>query len=665
MIHDLTSIFSNDGLLSQHLAHYAPRQAQLLMAENVAQALQLNSHQKSHKSGNILFCEAGTGTGKTFAYLVPVILFSKQTIISTGTKTLQDQLYRKDLPIIASILEPLKQRKLNFGLLKGRGNYICLYRFEKACSEAWYDEDTQAALQLIKSHLSQTEYADISEFSQLKEQSSIWPMVTSTTDNCLGGACPEHDDCYVLKARKKAFEADIIIVNHHLLMADLKLKTDSLGELLPSAQAYIIDEAHQLPEIASGFFSRKVSARQIKDLLRDVRRLIAKSPASIVRFTALNDDLRKILDDLTLVLKRYKQRGSWLEISSSIKPLCSEVQYGLRTLKVYLEALAGSSVELHNCFKRSEQLLINFAELTQSTPADMIHWFECTQHSFSIHLTPLSIGDEFKQQLESTASNWIFTSATLAVNSYGQDVAAQKEQHKLLFSHFAKQLALPEFDAIKLDSPFDYSQQAILFAPQNLPLPSDSHYTSALIRAILPITDWLEGKTFILFTSYRAMQEAKEILQHLDYHLLVQGDAPKQQLLDEFKQSNRAILLGTNSFWEGVDVKGKALSCVVIDKLPFASPYDPVLQARIHYMQQQGINAFSHYQLPQTAMVLKQGVGRLIRDIDDYGILVIADPRLFSKSYGCYLRKTLPDMPIETDIEQLQSKFLQMQSRKI
>ena len=683
MMLELTNIFSQGGLLAEHLPNYAPREAQLLMAEKVAQLLQ-PSHQHSHKNRNILLCEAGTGTGKTFAYLIPVILSAKQTIISTGTKNLQDQLYQKDLPVIAAILEPLNQRKLNFSILKGRSNYICLYRLEKALGEAWYDEQTQDALQIIKKELRQTHFADIAEFSQLKEQSAVWPLVTSTRDNCLGSVCPVHNDCYVLKAREKAFTADIVIVNHHLLMADLKLKTDTLGELLPLAQTYVIDEAHQLPDIASRFFSRRVSARQIKDLLRDTRRLIARSPAPVAHFIDLNDELRRILDDLILVLKRYKQRAGWSEVCLSIKPLCDEVQYVLRKLKVFLEALASSSIELENCFKRSEQLLVDFAELTQSTAPDMIHWFECSNNSFTIHLTPLSIGDEFKQQLDATSSHWIFTSATLAVNNYGQvnnherydsnnkellNCLTEKEhlqesQHKLLFTHFAQQLALREFDAIKLDSPFDFSQQAVLFAPQNLPLPGESHYTRAVIQAILPISDWLQGKTFILFTSYRAMQEAKEILQNLDYQLFVQGAAPKQQLLDEFKHSDRAILLGTSSFWEGVDVKGRALSCVVIDKLPFASPYDPVLQARIHYLQQQGINAFYHYQLPQTAMMLKQGAGRLIRDIDDLGILVIADPRLFSKNYGYYLRKTLPDMPVATDVEQLKSRFSEMQAQK-
>ena len=655
MITDLNAIFSKNGLLSQHISSYSPRHAQLLMAQKIEQSLQDNK---------ILLCEAGTGTGKTYAYLIPAILSLKQTIISTGTKNLQDQLYRKDIPVIASILEPINQRKLNFTVLKGRSNYVCLYRFEKALEEAWYDEQTQSELQLIKQDLGQTEFADVSEFTSLQEQSSVWPLVTSTSENCLGHTCPVHDDCYVIKAREKAFEADVIIVNHHLLMADLKLKTDSLGDLLPSAQTYIIDEAHQLPDIASRFFSKQFTSKQIRDLLKDSRRFLAKSPASIKRFNALNEDIRRMLDDLILVINRYKQRGSWSEIGESIKPLCDEIQYGLRKLKVFLESLAASNTDLERCYKRSEQLLIDFDELTGTTPEGMVHWFECKAQSFMIQLTPLSVGDEFKLQLDSTSSSWVFTSATLTVNNSATENNSTADD-KLLFSHFSNQLMLNDCDVIKLESPFDYSQQALLYAPQNLPLPNDALYTSSLIRTILPIIEYLEGKTFILFTSYRAMNEAKDILQNLNYKLYVQGNAPKQQLIEQFKQTNRSILLGTSSFWEGVDVKGQALSCVVIDKLPFASPYEPVLQARINLMQQQGVNAFYQYQLPQAAMALKQGIGRLIRDVDDYGILVLADPRLFSKAYGYYLRQSLPEMPIETEFVTLKSKFMNMKSQHV
>ena len=301
----------------------------------------------------------------------------------------------------------------------------------------------------------------------------------------------------------------------------------------------------------------------------------------------------------------------------------------------------------------------------------MIHWFECNEYFFTVQLTPLSVGDEFKQQLDSTSANWIFTSATLTVLSndskvnhgvhLGENSEQQLAKEKSLFTHFSSQLALNDCEVLKLESPFDYSQQAILYAPQNLPLPSDDLYTASLIRAILPVMEWLEGRTFFLFTSHRAMQEAKAILQTMDFQLFVQGDAPKQQLVEQFKQTHNAILLGTSSFWEGVDVKGQALSCVVIDKLPFASPYEPVLQTRIHSMKQMGLNAFSQYQLPQAGMALKQGAGRLIRDIGDYGILIVADPRFFSQSYGYYLRKTLPEMPIETEFCQLQKKFNDMQ----
>ncbi len=663
----LQRILSNNGLLFQHLPNFSPRDAQFHMAQKIEHTLNNNTLETSNN--NVLLCEAGTGTGKTYAYLIPTILSLKQAIISTGTKNLQDQLYHKDLPLIASILEPLNQRALNYSILKGRANYICLYRLEKALDEAWYDEQTQIELQTIRNAIEHTEFADIAEFVTIKEQSSVWPIVTSTSDNCLGNACPANEECYVLKVRQKAFDADVIIVNHHLLMADLKLKTDSLGELLPSASAYIIDEAHQLPDIASRFLSQKISSRHIKELLKDSRRLISKSPASIKRFISLSDDIKRMLSDLIMVVNRYKQKGSWSEVSQSLEPLCNEIVYGLRKLRAFLESVSTSSAELERCFKRSEQILTDFDELTGATPEGMVHWFECNEHFFMIQLTPLVVGHEFKEHIDSTEANWIFTSATLTVHSHesgdsnvslaGNNFAGNNEA-KPMFAYFASQLALENCDVLKLDSPFNYNEQAVLYAPQKLPLPSDKFYTPSLIKMILPVIEWLEGRTFFLFTSHRAMREAQAVLQTMDFQLFVQGDAPKQQLVEQFKQSNRGILLGTSSFWEGVDVKGQALSCVIIDKLPFASPYEPVLQARIRSMKEQGVNAFSQYQLPQAGMALKQGAGRLIRDIDDYGILVIADPRFFNKAYGHFLRKTLPEMPIETDFHQLQQTFSEL-----
>lgn len=660
MSYDLSAIFSQNGLLATKIPDYSPRKAQLLMALKVSDILQQQG---------ILLCEAGTGTGKTFAYLVPAILSGKAIIISTGTKNLQDQLFYKDLPVIAAVVEPLIQRRLNVCLLKGRSNYICLYRFEKAFEEAWYDEQTMTDLIRIKQHLRLTEFADIAEFNMLKEQSSVWPIVTSTSDSCLGGACPNHDDCYIVKAREQAMSADITIVNHHLLMADLKLKSDSLGELLPAVQGYIIDEAHQLPDIASRFFSRDITSGQINDLLRDVRRFTAKAALSKKHILALNQDIRKMLDDLAMVLKRYRSRGNWSDVREAIRPLCDELLLVLKKLTTLLESVAPRGIELDNCYKRSEQIYHNFFELSDKTPEGMIHWFECRNKGFEIHLTPLSVGEAFKQKLDATSCSWIFTSATLTANNTESidnpmisepDKQSDHSSSSSLFAHFAGQLALKNTDSLRLESPFDYQQQAVSFALQAMPLPDDVNYIAVLIRRISPILHWLAGKTFILFTSYRALQEARDILSVMDFNLFVQGDAPKQQLINEFKTASRGVLLGTSSFWEGVDVKGDALSCVVIDKLPFASPSDPVLQARISYMQQQGQNAFYQYQLPQAAMTLKQGVGRLIRDVNDQGILIIADPRLYQKNYGYYLRQCLPEMPIETDFEQLQKHYQRM-----
>ncbi len=618
----------------------------------------------------ILLCEAGTGTGKTFAYLVPALLSSQQTIVSTGTRNLQDQLFYKDLPLIVRALEPVLQRKVNISLLKGRSNYVCLYRLEQSAGESWYDEQTQSDLHKLKKHLGQTRFADRAEFTMLQEQSAIWPMVTSTTENCLGAHCPEHEHCYVLKAREQALSADIVIVNHHLLMADLSLKKDALGDILPDAVNYIIDEAHQLPDIAGRFFSQHISSKQIKGLLHDVRKELKKQPSSGESFKHLSEDINRLLDDLSLVLSRYKQRGSWQEVHNGVKPMLDEVTYVFSKLVNHLVKLAPVNEILEHFAHRAEQLLSTFNTLGLSehshkqndTEQTNIHWFECSRAGFEIHSTPLMIGEQFKAHIAQQKAAWVFTSATLTINTNGliEDSLEQvSEQDRLAarFNYFATELGLNQASFACFDSPFNYSKQAVLYLPPNMPMPDDPNYTRALIKAVLPLIHRLKGRTFLLFTSYKAMHEARQLLSDSGLVLLVQGDAPKQQLVSCFKQTQNALLLGTSSFWEGVDVKGEALSCVVLDKLPFASPGDPVLQARINYLQQQGINAFYQLQLPQAAMALKQGAGRLIRDINDTGILVIADPRLVNKSYGYYLRASLPDMPLETEFEQLQQRF--------
>ena len=622
------------------------------------------------KNSKILLCEAGTGTGKTFAYLVPALLSSQQTIVSTGTRNLQDQLFYKDLPLIVKALEPVLQRKVNISLLKGRSNYVCLYRLEQSASESWYDEQLQSDLHKLKKHLGQTRFADRSEFTMLKEQSAVWPIVTSTTENCLGTHCPEHEHCYVLKAREQALSADIVIVNHHLLMADLSLKKDALGDILPDAVNYIIDEAHQLPDIAGRFFSQHISSKQIKALLHDVRKELKNQPSSGESFKHLSEDINRLLDDLSLVLSRYKQRGRWQEVQNAVKPMLDEVTYVFSKLGNHLAKLAPVNEILEHFAHRAEQLLTTFNTLglneqpngQDATEQANIHWFECSRTGFEIHSTPLMIGEQFKDHIAQQKSAWVFTSATLTINITGliEDSLEQvSEQDRLAarFNYFATELGLNQASFACYDSPFNYSKQAVLYLPPNMPMPDEPNYTRALIKDVLPLIHGLKGRTFLLFTSYKAMHEARQLLSDSGLVLLVQGDAPKQQLVSCFKKTQNALLLGTSSFWEGVDVKGEALSCVVLDKLPFASPADPVLQARINYLQQQGINAFYQLQLPQAAMALKQGAGRLIRDINDTGILVIADPRLVNKSYGYYLRASLPDMPLATEFEQLQQRF--------
>jgi ATP-dependent DNA helicase DinG len=647
MKNELRKVFAADGLLSQALPDYKPRQSQLEMAEAVADTLTDQS---------ILLCEAGTGTGKTFAYLVPAILSRQTVIISTGTKNLQDQLYYKDIPLITSVLEHRLQRQIQVSLLKGRSNYICLYRLHKALDESWYAEKIQEEIQTINSILPQTRFGDQAEFNRIKEQSPVWPIVTSTTDNCLGSRCPEFEQCYVFRARERAMKHDIVVINHHLLMSDLRLKYDGIGELLPDVQVYIIDEAHQIPDVASEFFSQKLSSGQIRELLKDC--LHSLSGTSQPVFMQLREELHQGINELVLVLQRYKSRGSWIQVGQKVETITADINRMLRKLTRLLEPLASGNVELEHCFQRCQQIQQLFQQLTGETPAQSIHWYECRSKNVAIHLTPVSVQKVFYEQLSTQQASWILTSATLTVNdpTLKHEINREHGLHQE-FLFFARQLGLETARHIKLDSPFNYAQQAVLFIPQGLPFPDDENYSRQFINAVLPLIEWLEGRTFILFTSFKAMKKARDYLIAKDFNLLVQGDAPKKQLLASFRTTKRAVLLGTSSFWEGVDVKGEALSCVIIDRLPFASPQDPIMQAKIEQLERQGISSFYQLQLPQAAMALKQGIGRLIRNDNDTGVLVIADPRLYLRQYGRYFQQCLPEMPIESDFNHLVRAF--------
>ncbi len=623
-----------DGLLAGEVQGFAARPQQQEMAAAVEQAL---------ADASTLIVEAGTGTGKTFAYLVPALLSGKKVIISTGTRHLQDQLFHRDLPTVRSALGvPLRA-----ALLKGRANYLCHQRLHTARSEGRFGDRRQVnQLEQVFDWSGRTVSGDVAELSNIPEDSPIWPKITSTTENCLGSECDWFSDCHVMKARREAQDADLVVINHHLLCADMALKEEGFGELLPGAEAFIIDEAHQLPETASRFFGMALSSRQLLELAQDSINEFVAETGELDGVPDVARELEKATREFRLAMGQGEQRSPWSRLAGN-KAL-TEARDALKTalteLALQLEPLSERSRGLDNCYQRALRVQTLLTQTTDQPPEQFIHWFETWRQSFRINLTPLDVSENFNSQRNALPDCWVFTSATLSVNDS--------------FEHFARKLGLEGARTLQLDSPFDYANNALFYVPTGMPEPSDQHYTERMLDQTEAIIDAARGRTFVLFTSYRAMNIARERLRDsCRFPLLVQGSAPRNELLERFRELGNAVLLGTSSFWEGVDVRGEALSCVIIDKLPFASPGDPVWQARIDAMKERGGNPFMDEQLPHAVITLKQGVGRLIRDVNDRGVLVICDPRLLGKRYGRVFLNSLPDMGRTRDLDDVVAFF--------
>ena len=632
-VHD---ILSETGPFADCLDGFTVRPQQQQLAQTIAEVL---------SNDDSLVCEAGTGTGKTFAYLVPVLLSGKRVIISTGTKHLQDQLYYKDLPIVRKALNV----PVVTALLKGRANYLCLHRLEYGDENFSYiSKEDLSELPMIKQWATQTDKGDLAELTNLPEDAAIRSRIVSSAENCLGQDCSFYDDCFVFKARRKANEAEVIIVNHHLLLADLALRESGFGEVLPKADTIIFDEAHQLPDLASDFFSQTLSSRQFTELFNDTTVAYLTDASDMEE---VQDEIRESqtsLRKLRLSFGRKERRSAWNEVfaDKEIKEALQDFLDHLITLEKYLDILAERSKSLENCWRRCNNMIEMLQTFMERETEELIQWLETRGQGFLLHQTPLDISAIFQARLAEHGCNCIYTSATLSVAGD--------------FTHFTDQLGLSQTNAQSWSSPFDYQKQALLYLPQGMPEPGESIYTEAVINMALPVIEASQGHAFLLFTSHRAMNEAYRLLAgRIDYPLLRQGDAPRSELLQSFRITKHAVLLGTNSFWEGVDVRGKALSCVIIDKLPFAPPDDPVFRARAAKMQENGQNPFMTYQVPKAVINLKQGVGRLIRDANDYGVLMICDPRLISKAYGKVFLNSLPNMRRSTELADVDEFFFE------
>jgi ATP-dependent DNA helicase DinG len=626
---DIDRLFGAGGPLAPAVGTFKPRQSQTEMAKAIAHAI---------AQQQVLMAEAGTGTGKTFAYLVPALLWGGKTIVSTGTKNLQDQLFLRDIPTVRAAL----RAPVSVALLKGRSNYVCHFHLERTLQNGRLtSRDDVGHLREIARFIKMTHSGDKAELAKVPENASVWNLVTSTRDTCMGQECQYYQDCFVMKARREAQQADVVVVNHHLFFADVALKDTGVAELLPAANTVIFDEAHQLPDTATMFFGQTVSTSQVLELCRDV---LAEGLAHArgPDWAKVVVPVEKAARDLRLTFPQESMRLSLPQIvpNSPFFPALDKLKDELDGMIAVLEEQAERAETIEQCRVRALALKAGFDAWKPAAKGKVVEgdqavlWVEAFASSLQLHKTPLSIAPIFSSQREGSARAWIFTSATLAVKND--------------FKHFSDQMGLTGEPAKTWPSPFNYQEQGILYVPTGLPEPQAFTYTDAVVDCALPVIEAAGGRTFFLCTTLRAVNRVAERLRQefadrgWAFPLFVQGERGRTELLDSFRNAGNAVLVGSQSFWEGVDVRGDALSLVIIDKLPFSPPDDPVLAARIEVMEKQGLNGFMHHQLPEAIITLKQGAGRLIRDVEDRGVLMICDPRIISKPYGRRIWQSLP-----------------------
>jgi len=629
--------FDSGGDLAGSIPGFVPRASQREMALRIFDAV---------TERGTFVAEAGTGTGKTFAYLVPALLAGGKVLVSTATRALQDQVFRKD---VATLKRALGLR-IEAALLKGRQNYVCLLRLARTEADGLLTSRQDVVhLRAIARFASVTNTGDRSDLADVPENATIWPAVTSTRENCLGSECARYDDCFVYQARREAQAADIVVVNHHLFLADLALRDDAIGEFLPKVDTVVLDEAHQLPKISADFFGSGWTLAQLNDLAQDARALGLHAAADGAAWVSLTQAVESAGRHLRLALS---ERGlvpgarAALDRLPRRAQLCAEIapiDAALAALAGAVQANQGRDEELDALGARIaglRHLVGGWIEPAEQMPPEktqnqeFVRWVGLTSHGAQFQATPLDPGATFARLREQHPQSWILTSATLTVAGS--------------FDAFLHEIGLPQAQAQRWDSPFDFGRQALLYLPRSMPSPLARDFAELVADAAWPIIVAAGGRAFMLCTTLRAVDRVAEQLRRrmsldgVDLPLLVQGTSTRTALLDAFRASGNAVLVGSVSFWEGIDVRGEALSLVVIDKLPFSPPDDPVVDARIRRLRGLGRNPFLEYQLPQAVTLLKQGAGRLIRDESDRGVLMILDDRLLAKPYGKTVLASLP-----------------------
>ena len=647
----IQQILGPGGLLSEHLPAYEPRPMQLTMASAVARSMAEETR---------LVVEAGTGTGKTLAYLVPAVLSGLKVVISTGTKTLQEQIFRKDLPLLLSQLE----QDIPVACMKGLSNYLCRRRLDEfRRSQGQLIPDPR--LQPILRWAEETQSGDRAELTELPDGGELWREVSPTSDSRIGPRCPCYEECFVTRMRRRGQRARIVVVNHHLLFADLVLRlAHPDAAVLPAYEALVLDEAHQLEDIATSFFGHSVSSAMVSRLARDTRRAaVLHGDAATERLTErVEQSASELFFLLTRSLARLSpapRRGAGAaRLRLREPPLVGELEKPYFTLDASLEALAGhlgnapsDREDLDNLSRRAQRLRDGLALFDQRPDRGFILWAEQQRRGdFRLHASPVEVGPLMQETLLAEAhTSLVFTSATLA---------AGKSDNNL--EYFRQRLGLTGdmVDELVLPSPFDFEKQALLYAPRDLPRPNEPQFVPRICDRIEELLQISRGRALVLFTSYRNLTGARELLQDvLPYTVLCQGDRPRSMLLEQFRQETSSVLLATASFWEGVDVVGESLSLVVMDKLPFAVPDDPLTSARMEHLKETGQDPFAKYQLPQAALSLKQGFGRLIRHRGDRGVVAVLDCRLVKSRYGRFLMDSLPPCPRTWHLDRVRQFF--------
>ncbi len=645
----MENYFGAQGNLARFVENYQPREGQLEMAEAIHAMLSSSSEQIT--AAEVLLVEAETGIGKTLAYLLPAVLSEKRLVVSTATINLQDQILKKEIPLLQSILE----REIATVCVKGRQNYLCLFRWYQYRSSQQLSLIDDELCDLVDEWLLTTETGDRAELEWLPDNSPLWAKISAKPHQCLGSECPESSQCFVNELRRKAGSAQLLIVNHHLFFSDLALRKHGHGEVLPRYEGVIFDEAHHLENIASTFFGKSFSQYQLIDLAGDIERQAQADlpPSKADTMTMSARGLKERVDGFAQIFPEERGRFSLVDFIEKEKSWYDEVKHlstGLERICGELKKLEGYGEGWRTLVKRAEELQDNLIEIALPEvvyeQGRQVHWYEKRERSFALSVTPVSVAENLRETLYPAVNHCIMTSATLTAGGN--------------FSYVCERLGLgSEVKTMRLRSPFDYGRRCCIYVPENsFPLPADAQYGEQLNRRIYDILQITRGKGLVLCTSFRGMEGVAEYLQHhLPYPVLVQGSASKRSLLQNFREVTDSVLVAVASFWEGVDIRGESLSCVIIDKLPFEVPSDPVLQTRIADIRESGGNPFFDFQVPRAILTLRQGVGRLMRSSQDYGLIAVMDGRLYSKGYGRNFRDSLPPAPVYRNLNQVSVFF--------